>query len=45
MVFGMAAGLLYAYAAERLSQTFTDPKGVEKYLELPVLVTVPLKKD
>lgn len=44
MAFGMAAGLLYAYAAERLCQTFTDPKGVEKYLGLPVLVTVPLKK-
>lgn len=45
MAFGMAAGLLYAYAAERLAQTFTYPKDVEKYLELPVLVTVPLKKD
>lgn len=43
-VVGMLAGLAFAYVSERLNPTFSDPESVEKYLELPVLLTVPHKE-
>lgn len=42
---GTAAGLVYAYLQEKLARTFSDAESVEKYLDVPVLVTVPFKKE
>lgn len=42
---GAILGLLYTYGVEKMTQTFTDSRSVERYLELPVLVTVPCKKE
>ncbi len=44
-LIGVVVGLVYAYVIEGMAHTFSDPEGVEKYLELPVLVTVPWKKE
>jgi len=44
-LIGAVLGVAYAYVVEGMAQTFSDPKSVEKYLELPVLVTVPWKKE
>jgi uncharacterized protein involved in exopolysaccharide biosynthesis len=45
LLAGILSGLTYGYMSERLSQTFSDPESIEKYLELPVLLTVPSKED
>jgi uncharacterized protein involved in exopolysaccharide biosynthesis len=45
MILGIASGLVSAYLAENLTQTFSDPESVEKYLELPVLLTVSSKEE
>jgi len=41
---GLFSGITCAYFAEMLEQTFSDPESVEKYLEIPVLLTVPYKE-
>jgi uncharacterized protein involved in exopolysaccharide biosynthesis len=38
------SGLTFAYVSETMAQTFSDPESVEKYLGLPVLLTVPNKE-
>jgi uncharacterized protein involved in exopolysaccharide biosynthesis len=43
-LFGIIAGLSFAYLSEHAAQTFSDPESVEKYLGLPVLLTVPVKE-
>lgn len=45
VLMGVVVGLVYAYVMEKMAHTFSDPESVEKYLELPVLVTVPWKKE
>ena len=45
VLFGAALGLAYAYLVENIASTFMNPESVEKYLELPVLVSVPFKED
>jgi uncharacterized protein involved in exopolysaccharide biosynthesis len=45
ILVGIFSGLTFAYMSEMLSQTFSDPESIEKYLELPVLLTVPCKED
>lgn len=42
-LLGMVAGVTYALLVETLNPTFSDPKSVEKHLELPVLLTVQKK--
>jgi uncharacterized protein involved in exopolysaccharide biosynthesis len=44
VLLGIASGLACAYLSENIAQTFTDPESVEKYLELPVLLTVSSKE-
>jgi uncharacterized protein involved in exopolysaccharide biosynthesis len=41
---GLFSGFTFAYMSEALNQTFTDPESVEKYLDLPVLLTIPSKE-
>ena len=41
---GLVAGFVFAYLSETMTPTFTDPESVEKYLELPVLLTIPYKE-
>lgn len=43
-LLGIFSGLTCAYVAENMSQTFSDPESVEKYLGVPVLLTVPHKE-
>ena len=43
LLLGMVSGVAYAYILENMSQTFSDPDSVEKYLGLPVLLTVACK--
>lgn len=49
LMMGLLVGLFscfaFAYLSETLNQTFTDPEDLEKYLELPVLLTIPHKED
>ena len=45
VVVGIFTGLSFAYMSETVSRTFSDPESVEKYLELPVLLTIPSKED
>jgi uncharacterized protein involved in exopolysaccharide biosynthesis len=45
VLVGVLAGLAFAYLSETLGQTFSDPEAIEKYLELPVLLTIPYKED
>ena len=45
LLFGIVASLTSAFFLESIAQTFSDPESVEKYLELPVLLTVPVKED
>lgn len=44
VLFGMVAGITCAYLAENIGQTFSDPESIERYLELPVLLTVSTKE-
>ena len=44
-LIGIVSGLTYAFLSENIIQTFSDPESVETYLGLPVLLTVPMKKD
>jgi uncharacterized protein involved in exopolysaccharide biosynthesis len=44
MILGLISGVACAYLVETLAQTFSDPESVEKYLKLPVLLTVPYKE-
>ncbi|GFO55349.1 hypothetical protein GMSM_23560 [Geomonas sp. Red276] len=44
MLLGMGFGLGSAFLLENIRQTFSDPESVEKYLELPVLLTVSSKE-
>lgn len=44
VIMGLFSGISCAYLAEMLGQTFSDPEGVEKYLEVQVLLTVPYKE-
>lgn len=44
VVFGIIAGFGWAYVLENISQTFSDPESVERYLGLPVLLTVSSKE-
>lgn len=41
---GILSGLAFAFVSENITQTFLDPESVEKYLDLPVLLTVPHKE-
>jgi uncharacterized protein involved in exopolysaccharide biosynthesis len=43
-VFGIFAAFGWAYVLENVGQTFSDPESVEKYLGLPVLLTVSSKE-
>jgi len=43
-LLGVFSGLTCAYLSENMSQTFSDPESVEKYLDVPVLLTVPYKE-
>jgi uncharacterized protein involved in exopolysaccharide biosynthesis len=45
VLVGLFSGLTFAYMSEMLARTFSDPESVEKYLELPVLLTIPSKED
>jgi len=45
VLVGAFSGLACAYLSESWAQTFSDPESVERYLELPVLLTVPRKED
>lgn len=44
-LLGMISALSYAFLSENFGQTFSDPESVERYLGLPVLLTVPRKED
>ncbi|GFO62065.1 hypothetical protein GMST_43900 [Geomonas silvestris] len=44
VIMGLFSGVSCVYLAEMLGQTFSDPESVEKYLEVPVLLTVPYKE-
>lgn len=44
IILGLVAGLTCAFLSENVSQTFSDPESAEKYLQLPVLLTVPHKE-
>lgn len=44
LLFGMFAAFGSAYVLENVGQTFSDPETVEKYLGLPVLLTVSSKE-
>lgn len=44
ILFGIVSSLGCAYFLEKFGQTFSNPESVEKYLELPVLITVPDKE-
>lgn len=41
---GILSGLAFAFVSENISRTFMDPESIEKYLDLPVLLTVPHKE-
>ena len=43
-LFGLLSGFGCAYLLERTAQTFADPESVEKYLGVPVLLTIPNKE-
>jgi len=45
LLVGLFSGLAFAYMSETLSRTFSDPESVERYLELPVLLTISRKED
>jgi uncharacterized protein involved in exopolysaccharide biosynthesis len=45
VVFGIIGSLSCAFVSEKMAQTFTDPESVERYLDLPVLLTVLSKED
>ena len=45
LVVGTVSGLGYAYVNEKLAETFLNPESLEKYLGVPVLVTIPFKKE
>jgi uncharacterized protein involved in exopolysaccharide biosynthesis len=40
----MAVALVYVYLLENMEQTFSDPESIERFLELPVLLTVASKE-
>jgi uncharacterized protein involved in exopolysaccharide biosynthesis len=44
VIFGVFAGVGWAYVLENVGQTFSDPETVERYLGLPVLLTVSSKE-
>jgi uncharacterized protein involved in exopolysaccharide biosynthesis len=44
VLLGIASGLTYAYLLENIAQTFSNPESIEKYLGLPVLITVSSKE-
>jgi len=44
VVVGIFSGIGCAYVVEAVGQTFSDPESVEKYLGIPVLMTVPKKE-
>jgi len=44
LVFGLFSGLACAFLLENAPKTFSSPESVEKYLGLPVLLTVPNKE-
>ena len=44
LLVGLFSGFAFAYVLEAFSPTFSDPESVEKYLDLPVLLTVPHKE-
>lgn len=41
---GVVAGLGFAFLADAMAQSFSDPESVEKYLGYPVLATLPCKE-
>jgi uncharacterized protein involved in exopolysaccharide biosynthesis len=43
-LLGLFAGFAFAYVSETTAETFLSPESAEKYLELPVLLTVPSKE-
>jgi uncharacterized protein involved in exopolysaccharide biosynthesis len=43
-LLGIFSGLTCAYGAESTAQTFSDPESVEKFLGVPVLLTLPHKE-
>ena len=45
LLLGLVLSLTIAYISESMSQTFTDPESVERYLALPVLLSIPDKED
>jgi uncharacterized protein involved in exopolysaccharide biosynthesis len=45
LLFGMISGVAYAFLLENMAQTFSNPESVEKYLGLPVLLTVEYKEE
>lgn len=44
VIMGFFSGISCAYLAEMLGQTFSDPESVERYLGVPILLTVPYKE-
>ena len=45
LLLGMVSSIASAFFLENISKTFSDSESVERYLDLPVLLTVPNKED
>lgn len=45
LLLGMVFSIASAFFVENISKTFSDSESVERYLALPVLLTVPNKED
>lgn len=43
-LFALVLGVALGYIIESIKGTFSDPESVEKYLDVPVLLTVPYKE-
>lgn len=45
LLLGTVLSLTIAYISESMTQTFTDPESVERYLALPVLLSIEHKEE
>ena len=45
LLLGLVFSIASAFFVENISKTFSDSESVERYLDLPVLLTVPNKED